>query len=85
MKVNALDRDWEVRDITYSQKRELHAMNAKVWWAGKQDVEAYYKLLGKVEEYSGLGPKDFDGLSMVEIDQVLQAVFIEYLGLSPKD
>ena len=83
MIVKALGKEWEVNDCTYKQRRELHALNAKVWWDG-QDVDAYYKLLDKVSDIAGLGEDDFKGMDMADVDQVLQAVFIDYLSLSKK-
>ena len=84
MIVEALDKEWNVNDCTYKQRRELHALNAKVWWEGKQDVGAYYDLLDKVSEIAGLGENDFEDMRMSDIDIVLQTIFIEYLGLSKK-
>tara|TARA_Y100001970_G_scaffold259357_1_gene340233 strand:- start:512 stop:778 length:267 start_codon:yes stop_codon:yes gene_type:complete len=84
MIVEALDKEWNVNDCTYKQRRELHALNAKVWWEGKQDVGAYYELLDKVSEIAGLGENDFDDMRMSDIDIVLQTIFIDYLGLSKK-
>jgi len=83
MIVKALGKEWDVNDCTYKQRRELHALNAKVWWDG-QDVDAYYKLLEKVSDIAGLSEDDFKDISMADIDQVLQAIFIDYLGLSKK-
>ena len=83
MIVNALGKEWNVNDCTYKQRRELHALNAKVWWDG-QDVDAYYKLLEKVSDIAGLSEDDFKDMSMTEIDQVLQAIFIDFLSLSKK-
>jgi len=83
MIVKALGKEWDVNDCTYKQRRELHALNAKVWWDG-QDVDTYYVLLDKVSNIAGLGEDDFKDMSMTEIDQVLQAIFINYLGLSKK-
>ena len=84
MIVEALDKEWNVNDCTYKQRRELHALNAKVWLEGKQDVGAYYELLDKVSEIAGLGENDFEDMRMSDIDIVLQTIFIEYLGLSKK-
>ena len=84
MIVEALDKEWNVNDCTYKQRRELHALNAKVWWEGKQDVGAYYELLDKVSEIAGLGENDLEDMRMSDIDIVLQTIFIDYLGLSKK-
>ena len=84
MIIEALDKEWNVNDCTYKQRRELHALNAKVWWNGKQDVSAYYKLLDKVSEIAKLGEDDFKDMNMSDIDIVLQTIFIDYLGLSKK-
>ena len=84
MIVEALDKEWNVNDCTYKQRRELHALNAKVWWDGKQNVSAYYDLLDKVSEIAGLGENDFEDMRMSDIDIVLQTIFIDYLGLSKK-
>ena len=84
MIVKALGKEWNVNDCTYKQRRELHALNAKVWWEGKQDVGAYYELLDKVSEIAGLGENDFEDMRMSDIDIVLQTIFIDYLGLSKK-
>lgn len=81
VKVNK--KDWDVKDCTYGQRRELHKMNAKVWWDGQMDVESYYNVLEKVGEIAGLGENDFKGMDMPEVDAVLQAVFLEYLGIEP--
>jgi hypothetical protein len=36
-----------------------------------------------VGEIAGLGEVEFQGMEMPEIDKVLQAVFLEYLGIDP--
>ena len=84
MIVKALGKEWEVNDCTYKQRRELHALNVKVWWDG-QDVDAYYVLLDSVSNIAGLGEDDFKDMSMTEVDQVLQAIFIDFLSLSKKE
>ena len=48
-------KEWDVKDCTYAERRELHKLNAKVWWDGKMDVEAYYEVLEKVGAIAGLG------------------------------
>ena len=81
MKVKALDKEYQVKDITYKERRGLHRLNAKAFWDGKINPDNYYDVLEKVAEISGLGEKDFKDLSMVEVDQVLQEVFTNYMGL----
>jgi|TARA_R110000824_G_scaffold272045_2_gene460557 translation initiation factor 2 beta subunit (eIF-2beta)/eIF-5 len=81
MKIKALGKQFQVKDISYKQRRDLHRLNAKAFWDGKVDPESYYDVLEKVAEISGLTEKDFKSLSMVEVDQVLQEVFTEYIGL----
>jgi|TARA_R100001530_G_C4276191_1_gene144348 hypothetical protein len=81
MKVKALDKEYQVKDITYKERRSLHRLNAKAFWDGKINPDNYYDVLEKVAEISGLTEKDFKDLSMVEVDQVLQEVFTNYMGL----
>ena len=85
MIVKALGKEYQVKDITYKGRRELHRINAKAFWDGKVEPENYYDILEKVAEISGLGEADFKGLSMVEIDQVLQEVFTNYMGLAKNE
>tara|TARA_R110002020_G_scaffold469995_2_gene695450 strand:+ start:1992 stop:2258 length:267 start_codon:yes stop_codon:yes gene_type:complete len=81
MKVKALGKEYQVKDITYKERRNLHRLNAKAFWDGKVNPDNYYDVLEKVAEISGLDEKEFKDLSMTEIDQVLQEVFTEYMGL----
>ena len=81
MKVKALGKEYQVKDITYKERRDLHRLNAKAFWDGKVTPDNYYDVLEKVAEISGLGEDDFKGLSMTEIDQILQEVFTQYMGL----
>ena len=81
MKVKALGKEYQVKDITYKERRDLHRLNAKAFWDGKVNPDNYYDVLEKVAEISGWGEDDFKGLSMTEIDQILQEVFTQYMGL----
>jgi len=86
MKVKALKREFEANDLTFAQKRKLHAKNTGIFWGSSKveemDAEKYYELLEMVLELSGLSEDDLKDLSMSEIDRVLQAVLMEYLGLT---
>ena len=85
MEIKALGKTYEIKEITYKERRELHRINAKAFWDGKINPDNYYDVLEKVAEISGLGEQNFKGLSMIEVDQVLQAVFNEYMGLEKKE
>ena len=78
-------KEYDVKDCTYKQRRKLHKLNALVWWGGEIDVEKYYDLLEVVQDISGLTESDFKGLEMSQVDQVLQSVFVNYLGLEKKE
>ena len=81
MKVKAIGKDWEVNDATYRQRRDIYRINVKAFWDGKVDPDQYYEVLEKCAEVSGLKEKDLNGLAMVEVDQLLQAILTSYLGL----
>ena len=83
MVVKVGKKDWDINDCTYAERRELHKLNAKVWWDDKMDVESYYDVLEKVGVIAGLGENDFKDMDMAKVDEVLQAVFLEYLGIEP--
>tara|TARA_R100001377_G_scaffold9078_1_gene4651 strand:- start:1194 stop:1466 length:273 start_codon:yes stop_codon:yes gene_type:complete len=83
MIIEAKEKKWEIKDCTYAERRELHKLNAKVWWKGEMNVESYYEVLEKVGNIAGLGENDFKDMQMQEVDEVLQAIFLEYLGISP--
>ena len=85
MIIKALGKKYNVKDITYKERRELHRLNAKAFWDGTIKPDEYYDVLEKVAEISGLGENDFKGLSMVDIDQVLQEVFSNYMGLAKNE
>ena len=82
MIVKHLEKEWNVNDCTHGERRDLHFLNIEIWVTGKQDVKAYGKLLSEVEKISGLDPDDFKGMSMTDIDLLLQAIFLEYQTIS---
>ena len=84
MIVKALGKEWNVNDCTHRERRNLHFLNLEIWVDGKQNVKAYGKLLDEVERISGLSEDHFKGMSMADIDKVLQAIFIDYFSLSKK-
>ena len=76
--------EFEVRPITFGERRELHRMNAKVWAKGEMDIDSYYLLLERVGEIAGL-EAELESMTMPKIDQLLQSIFLEYLNISPKE
>lgn len=93
MKVNFNDHVYEIRDINYKEKRELWRMSLLAFpnlESKDPDQQAYYRMIDKVEEVSGLEEKDYvdskgKTLSMAQIDLLLQEVYSQYMGLSKKD
>ena len=85
MIIKALGKEYNIKEITYQERRDLHRLNAKAFWDGKINPDNYYDILEKVAGISGLGEKDFKDLSMVEVDQILQEVFTQYMGLEKNE
>jgi hypothetical protein len=90
MKVKMFDKDWEVKDLKYKEKRQLWKLSIMAFDdKGQANQSKYYDLLNEVELVSGLSEKDYfkddkSPLSMAEIDLLLQEVFSHYMGLNPK-
>lgn len=87
MKVKMFDKEWEVKNPTYKEKRELWKLNTMTFDEGKINQDKYFELLDKVEEISGLQPEDYinkkgDALNMANIDSLLQQIFLSYIGQS---
>ena len=85
MIIKALGKEYNIKEITYKERRELHRLNAKAFWDGKINPDNYYDVLERVAEIAGIGETELNGLSMTEVDQVLQTIFKEYMGLEKKD
>ncbi len=87
MKVKMFDKEWEVKNPTYKEKRELWKLNTMTFEGDKINQDKYFELLDKVEEISGLQPEDYinkkgDALNMANIDSLLQQIFLSYIGQS---
>ena len=76
-------KEYDVKDCTYKERRELHRMNAKVWAKGEMDIDSYYLLLERVGEIAGI-EAELESMTMPKVDKLLQAIFLEYLNISPK-
>ena len=83
MTIKVDGKEYIINECTYAERRELHKLNHMVWFGGEMDVDLWYKSLERVGEIAGLGEVEFQGMEMPEIDKVLQAVFLEYLGIDP--
>ena len=87
MKVKMFDKEWEVKNPTYKEKRELWKLNAMTFVGEELNQDKYFELLERVEEISGLKPEDYvskddEKLGMNNIDSLLQQIFLSYMGLS---
>ena len=90
MKVKMFDKEWEVKDINYKEKRELWQLSLSSFAKSEVVQEKYFNMINKVEELSGLSEKDYihkneNPLTMAEIDLLLQEVFASYMGTEKKD
>jgi ribosomal protein L5 len=87
MKVKMFDKEWEVKNPTYKEKRELWKLNTMTFVGEELNQDKYFELLERVEEISGLKPEDYvskddEKLGMNNIDSLLQQIFLSYMGLS---
>ena len=63
MTIEVEGKKYEINECTYAERRELHKLNAKTWWKGEMDVDAYYGVLERVSEIAGLGEDNIDDLT----------------------
>ena len=89
MKVKMFDKEWEVKNPTYQEKRELQKLRMMALdSSGKVDTEKFYDCLEFVEKISGLSESDYVAkdkpLTMSEIDALLSKCLTEYLDVSKK-
>jgi len=82
-------KDWVIEDITFSDKRKLHMLNAMCFQGEKINQEQYYGLLEEVRKMAGYGDgtenlEKLSQLTMVQVDTFLQTVLMQYLGLAGK-
>lgn len=87
MTVTMFEKEWDVKNPTYKEKRELWKLNTMAFEGNKINQDIYFDLLSKTEDISGLKPADYVDnkgvdLSMSEIDLLLQQVFLNYMGIA---
>lgn len=85
--VKALNKEWQVKDITFADKRNLHTLNSLCFENQKINQEKYYEMLETVRNMAGYGTgtdneKKLEKLSKVQVDTILQTFLMEYLGLN---
>tara|TARA_R100001086_G_scaffold158814_1_gene85092 strand:+ start:75 stop:341 length:267 start_codon:yes stop_codon:yes gene_type:complete len=85
MKIELLDKQYEIKEISYKKRREIYQLNVKAFWDNKVDPDLYYEVLNKCFELSGLNENDIKDLSMVQVDQLLQKILTSYLGIEKKE
>ena len=78
-------KEWEVKSITYKEKRELWQLSLNAFKDGKPNQDEYFQLLNRVEQISGLSEKDLEKLPMNDVDALLQEIYSQYMGLAKKD
>ena len=59
MKVKMYDKEWEVNNISYGDKRHLWKLSVLAFDEGNVNKSEYYDLLREVEKISGLTEKDY--------------------------
>jgi len=89
MKVKMFDKEWEVKNPTYEEKRKLQrARMSALDSTGKVDTDKFYDCLELVEKISGLSESDYVAkdkpLNMGEIDTLLSKLLSEFLDVSKK-
>ena len=47
-------RKFDVKDISYKERRELYIVNVKAFWKDEVNPDKYYEVLEKCAEISGL-------------------------------
>tara|TARA_R100001244_G_scaffold14965_1_gene16514 strand:- start:160 stop:432 length:273 start_codon:yes stop_codon:yes gene_type:complete len=90
MKVKLFNKEWEVKNPTYKEKRNLQRARMSALDAtGKVDTGKFYDCLEIVEKISGLSESDYvvkdKPLTMSEIDSLLSKLLTEFLDVSKKD
>jgi len=82
MKVSILNKDWEINDITFQQRRKLHKSFMK--YAFEKDSDVIYDCYQMALEISGINPDDLGDYTDLQIDSLLDAITTAYLNLEKK-
>jgi len=77
--------EFDIRPITFGERRELHRLEMKVFWDDEIERDAYFDLLNWCMEKAFQNPEEtLKTLDDAQIDEVLNAVYLEYKGLTKK-
>ena len=77
--------EFDIRPITFGERRELHRLEMKVFWDEEIERDAYFDLLSWCMDKAFQNPEEIlKDLDDAQIDEVLNAVYLEYKGLTKK-
>ena len=77
--------EFDIRPITFGERRELHRLEMKVFWDDKIERDAYFDLLSWCMDKAFENPEEtLKALDDAQIDEVLNEIYLEYKGLSKK-
>ena len=76
---------FEVRSITFGERRELHRLEMKTFWDESLDQDAYFNLLNWIMKKAFANPEEsLKKFNDAEIDEILNEIYLHYKGLSKK-
>tara|TARA_B100001250_G_C19598452_1_gene699505 strand:- start:467 stop:727 length:261 start_codon:yes stop_codon:yes gene_type:complete len=85
MTVKTPHGDFEIRELSFKDRRELHRLEVKSFKDGELDIEKYYDVLEWVMAFAFKDPeKSLGKLDDNAIDEILSAVYSEYKGMNKK-
>lgn len=76
---------FEVRSITFGERRELHRLEMKAYKDESLDLDGYFSLLEWITAKAFANPEEsLKNLDDSQIDEVLNDIYVYYKGLSKK-
>ena len=85
MTVKTSHGSFEIRELTFKDRRELHRLEVKTYKEEEIDIEKYYDVLEWVMVFAFKDPeKSLGKLDDNAIDDVLSSVYQEYKGINKK-
>ena len=77
---------FEVRSITFGERRELHRLEMKAYRDESLDLDGYFLLLDWITKKAFTNPEEsLKDLDDAQIDEVLNDIYVHYKGLSKKN